>query len=154
VRVPVGDYPTSTVTVFGFTGPGRPIVLNVNADFRRQFGGSVSSITTGAAANAGKHLGFRLSYTRSDASLPNGSFAVNLLSLRSTYAFTTRAILNSLAQYNSLDHRVSANVRFNYIFRPGSDIFLVFNEERGSDGAVWDARSRGIRLKVTYLARL
>ena len=154
VRVPVGDYPTSTVTVFGFTGPGRPIVLNVNADFRRQFGGTVNSVTTGVAATPSKHLGFRVSYTRSDASLLNGSFLAHLVSLRTAFAFTTRATLNSLAQYNSLDRRVSANVRFNYIFRPGSDIFLVLNEERGSDEAVWDPRSRGVRLKVTYLARL
>ncbi|MBP9107870.1 MAG: hypothetical protein KBF56_14000, partial [Gemmatimonadaceae bacterium] len=132
----------------------RPIVLNVNADFRRQFGGSVNSATVGAAANVGTHLGFKLGYTRSDASLPNGAFVAHLLSLRSTYAFTTRAVLNSLVQYNSLGRTLSANARLGFTFRPGSDVFLVLNEERGSDVAVWDPHSRGVRLKVTYLARL
>jgi hypothetical protein len=162
VRVPVGDYASDIVTLFGTSGPGRPIVFNVNADFRQQFGGTVRSLTAGASATPGMHLGFKLSYTRSDASLPvqvlsgtvyGGDFVAHLLSLRTTYAFTTRLSLNSLAQYNSLDRRVSTNVRLNYIFRPGSDIFLVLNEERGSDLAVWDPRSRGVRLKVTYLAR-
>jgi len=154
VRVPAGDYPSSTFTIFGFTGPGRPVVFNVNADFRRQFGGTVNSISTGLAATAGKHLNFRLGYTRSNAALPNGDFVVHLVSLRSVYAFTTHLTLNSLAQYNSLDRRASANLRLNYIFRPGSDLFLVLNEERGSDLATWDPRSRGLRLKLTYLARL
>ena len=154
VLVPAGDYPSSDITVFGSTGPGRPIVLNVNADFRRQFGGSVNSATVGAAANVGTHLGFKLGYTRSDASLPNGAFVAHLLSLRSTYAFTTRAVLNSLVQYNSLGRTLSANARLGYTFRPGSDVFLVLNEERGSDVAVWDPHSRGVRVKVTYLARL
>jgi hypothetical protein len=47
---------------------------------------------------------------------------------------------------------LSANVRFNWIYRPGADIFLVFNE-------TWDAAGFGQRtqrdrqavLKVTYL---
>ena len=162
--VAAGDYASNTITVFGTSGPGRPIVLNVNADFRQQFGGRVTSLTAGAAATPNMHLSFRLSYTRSDASLPNdtlrngtpsgGDFVAHLLSLRTTYAFTTKLSLNSLAQYNSLDRRVSVNLRLSYIFRPGSDVFVVLNEERGSDVAVWDPRSRGVRLKVTYLARL
>jgi hypothetical protein len=154
VLVPAGDYAHRTFTIFATSGPGRPIVLNLNADLSQQFGGRVTSVTTGVAAAPGMHLSFRLGYTRSAASLPNGSFTAQLVSLRTTFAFTTRATLNSLVQYNSLDRQVSLNVRFNYIFRPGSDIFVVLNEERGSDAAVWDPRSRGIRLKVTYLARL
>ena len=154
VRVPVGDYSSRSFAMFGSSGPGRPVVLSLNAELRKQFGGRVVSITSGAAATPGMHLGFKLSYTRTDAALPNGDFVAHLLSLRATYAFTTQLSLNSLAQYNSLDRRVSTNMRLNYIFRPGSDIFLVLNEERGSDEAVWDPRSRGVRLKVTYLARL
>jgi hypothetical protein len=154
VDVPAGDYRHGTVTLFGSSGAGRPVVVNVNADFRRQFGGRVTSVSTGASAAPGKHLVLRVNYTLSEAALPNGSFTAHLVSLRTAYAFTTRASLNSLAQYNSLDRRVSANVRFNYIFRPGSDIFLVLNEERGSALDAWDPRSRGIRMKVTYLARL
>ena len=63
-------------------------------------------------------------------------------------------MLNSLVQYNSLGRTLSANARLGFTFRPGSDVFLVLNEERGSDVAVWDPHSRGVRLKVTYLARL
>lgn len=154
VLVPVGDYPTSSLSIFGSSGAGRSVVLNLNADFRHQFGGTVNSLTAGATANAGTHLGFKVGYTRSDASLPDGAFVAHLVSLRTTYAITTRAALNSLVQYNSLDRRVSANARLGYTFRPGSDIFFVLNEERGSETAVWDPRSRGVRLKVTYLARL
>ncbi|MBV6521993.1 MAG: hypothetical protein MNPFHGCM_02137 [Gemmatimonadaceae bacterium] len=154
VLVPAGDYGNTTFTIFGSTGPARPVVLNVDANLRRTFGGTVNSVTAGLSATPGMHLGFKVEYTRSDASLPNGSFVAHLVSFRSTYAFTTRLSLNSLLQYNNLDRQVSANVRLNYIFRPGSDIFLVLNEERGSESAVWDPRSRGVRLKVTYLARL
>jgi hypothetical protein len=31
---------------------------------------------------------------------------------------------------------------------------VVLNEERGSDSSAWDFQSRGVRLKLTCLARL
>ncbi len=52
------------------------------------------------------------------------------------------------------DDRLSANVRINFIHRPGSDLFVVFNEERGSSASLWDLNTRAAVMKVTYLARL
>lgn len=60
----------------------------------------------------------------------------------------------TLAQYNSFDRALTANVRINFIHRPGSDLFLVINEERGSDASAWDFANRGAVVKVTYLARI
>ena len=65
--------------------------------------------------------------------LPSGEFTANLLSIRGTYSFSTRLSTNLLVQYNSLDEVFSTNLRVNFIHRPGSDLFLVFTEERGSD---------------------
>ena len=69
-------------------------------------------------------------------------------------AFSTRLFLNSLVQVNTLDREVSANVRLNYMYRPGSDLYLVLNEQRGDRVTPWEFKSRGVRLKLTYLLRL
>jgi hypothetical protein len=87
-------------------------------------------------------------------SLPNGSLVADLVTARVILAFSTRATLFLLTQYHSLDRSVSANVRFNLIHRPGSDLFLVFNELRGSDNSLWDFDRRAAVLKLTYLTRL
>ena len=71
-----------------------------------------------------------------------------------SWAFTTQMFLNSLVQYSGLDNNVSANIRFQYIFRPGSDLFLVLNEDRGDPLSLSRLQGRGMRLKVTYLRRL
>ncbi len=154
VKVPAGDYATSSVSLFGSTNPGRAVVFNIRSELQQTFGGTVNAITLGSATTLGMHLGFRVNYTRSDASLPNGDFVAHLVAFRTLYAFTTKLSLNALAQYNSLDKRVSSNARLSYMFRPGSDLFLVLNEERGSDQRVWDPKSRGARIKLTYLSRL
>ena len=37
-------------------------------------------------------------------------------------------------------HTVSANARLRWEYRPGSELFVVYNEERDSEAAAWDAR--------------
>jgi hypothetical protein len=58
-----------------------------------------------------------------------------------------------LVQYNSLDEYFSSNLRINFIHRPGSDLFLVFTEERGVDDDLWKVADRASVLKITYLKR-
>jgi len=43
---------------------------------------------------------------------------------------------NALVQYNSTTRRTSANVRLRWEYRPESELFVVYNEER-------DTRARG-----------
>jgi hypothetical protein len=154
VTIPAGDYPFRSVTLFAQSGTSRVASVDFNGEVERTFGGTVKRATTSVSTSPGIHLSLRGGYTFSRASMPGGDFDVQLVSLRAGYAFTTRLSLNTLAQYNSLSRDVSVNARLNFIYRPGSDLFLVLNEERGSDLSAWDLRDRGIRLKVAYLARL
>ena len=85
--------------------------------------------------------------------IPTGEFTANLLSLRGTYSFSTRLSTNLLVQYNSLDDEFSSNLRVNFMHRPGSDLFLVFTEERGSDEDLWRVSDRAMVMKLTYLKR-
>ncbi|HEX4934329.1 MAG TPA: hypothetical protein VFV33_14160, partial [Gemmatimonadaceae bacterium] len=153
VLVPAGDYLYRTTSLFASTGRSRAVILDFMGDLQEIFGGRVNKVTTSATTAAGTHLALRTSYTFSHADLPRGTFDVHLVSLRAAWTFSTRVALNSLVQYNSLARRISANLRLNIIHRPGSDIFLVLNEERGSELSAWDPGNRAVRLKVTYLAR-
>jgi hypothetical protein len=65
------------------------------------------------------------------------------------YNFSTRAFLNALVQYNTDARELSANVRFDIIYRPLSDFFLVYNDRRDSTtGTLID---RAVIAKLTYL---
>ncbi len=48
---------------------------------------------------------------------------------------------------------MSLNVRLNLVHRPGSELFVVSNEQRGSDTSAWDFDRRGAVMKLTYLTR-
>jgi hypothetical protein len=72
------------------------------------------------------------------------------------YTFTPRMFLSTLVQYNSSSDSFSANARFRWEYAPGSEIFLVYTEERDTqDFERFPVLSnRGLVLKVTRLLRL
>jgi hypothetical protein len=87
--------------------------------------------------------------------LPNQEFETLLASTRLTYTFTPRMFLSALVQYNSASDRFSANARLRWEYRPGSEIFLVYTEERDTfDFERFPVLSnRGLVIKATSLLR-
>lgn len=154
VYVPIGPYDATVNGFFLSTNPGRPVTFHANGESESTFGGTLGRLSGTAAIRAGEHVALTVDAGRNWVNLPNGAFRADLLATRIGVAFTTRLFLNTLVQYNSLDRRVTSNMRFQYIFRPGSDLYLVFNEERGSIASLSTPQARGTRLKVTYLRRL
>ncbi|MCH8255123.1 MAG: hypothetical protein IIB90_15125 [Gemmatimonadetes bacterium] len=59
--------------------------------------------------------------------------------------------LRTLTQYNSSTHQWSTSARFNFIYRPGSDIYIVYDEVRRDVPGLADFRDRQLLLKFTYL---
>jgi hypothetical protein len=57
--------------------------------------------------------------------------------------------LNATAcvQYNSLDDRWITSLRLHFIHRPGSDLYLVFNDDQGEEGAPGRLVSRGFAVR-------
>ncbi len=88
---------------------------------------------------------------------PQGSFRTNLLVSRVTYTFTPRMFVSGLAQYNSASNTFSNNLRLRWEFRPGSELFVVYTEDRETDPLMHnrytELRNRGFVVKITRLLR-
>ncbi|MHC4236557.1 MAG: hypothetical protein ACYSUQ_15685, partial [Planctomycetota bacterium] len=97
------------------------------------------------------HIGLELGYDHNDVDVPGGAFTTDLVRGRIKLAASTRLFGNALVQYNSQSGSFSANVRINWIHRPGSDLFIVFNERRDVVGSRWNPDSRAFIVKLTYL---
>jgi hypothetical protein len=97
------------------------------------------------------HLLVDVAWQRNDLAFPAPlqSFTTNLLSARLGYAFTTQMFLDSLLQYNRDLRQFNANVRFNLIHRPLSDLFVVYNEQRFATGPT--PPGRGLVVKYTHM---
>lgn len=151
--VPAGRYDTGEWSLRGSTGGSRAWALSANVtggDFfggdLLRFGGSLSLAPTPSVA-------LTTGFDRNRVEIPSGSFTADVTSLRLTWALSTRITSNALVQYNGLTDEILTNVRFNFIHRPGSDIFVVLTEDRLRDGADWFTEDRGLVVKLTYLLR-
>jgi hypothetical protein len=92
--------------------------------------------------------------------LPNalvpGRYDQHVALTRLTYTITPTAYVSGLVQYNSGTRVVSGNFRFRWEWAPGSELFLVYTEERDRDATDrWSALvNRGLVIKVNRLFRI
>ena len=79
-----------------------------------------------------------------------------MASTRVSYSFSPRMFLSGLVQYSTNSDTFSTNLRLRWEYAPGSEIFIVYTEERDTD--VFDRFSelsnRGLVIKVNRLFRL
>ena len=62
--------------------------------------------------------------------LPAGRFTATLVTSRVTYTFTPRMFFGGLLQYISSSGAVSSNLRFRWEYSPGSELFVVYTDQR------------------------
>ena len=62
--------------------------------------------------------------------LPEGRFTTRLLTGRTTYTVTPLMFFSALLQYNSVNNSLGANLRLRWEYQPGSELFVVYNEQR------------------------
>ncbi len=65
--------------------------------------------------------------------MPQGNFTAKLVTTRLTYTFTPRMFLGGLLQYNSTRNVMSSNVRLRWQYQPGSELFVVYNDQRDTE---------------------
>ncbi|HSM06704.1 MAG TPA: DUF5916 domain-containing protein [Longimicrobiales bacterium] len=153
VPVPAGRYRTDEISFRGSTADSRPWTVSTRAGWSSFYGGDLWEMGADLTITPSPAFSFEAGVSRNDVDLPNGSFVADIYSFRATWAASTRLVTNARIQYNRLTGEVFTNVRLNFIHTPGSDLFLVFTEERGVDDDLWAVADRGLVAKVTYLFR-
>jgi uncharacterized protein DUF5916/cellulose/xylan binding protein with CBM9 domain len=115
--------------------------------------GTQNTIRAGVVYRPSYQLTFDIALQRSDIKLPQPmhDFVTNLVTSRIGYAFNTRTFFATLLQYNTDLKQFSANVRFDLIHRPLSDLFVVYNEQRLTDVPTPVTAGRGLIVKYTHM---
>jgi hypothetical protein len=95
------------------------------------------------------------SYSINWVRLPEGDFDTHVARLRVTYTITPRMYLSGLTQYASSSDVFSTNFRFRWEWSAGSELFIVYSEDRDTDPLAPDRttelRNRGLVIKVNRL---
>ena len=151
VIIPIDDYDLTTFRTMIDTDEGRKISGRFGANYGTFFGGTNRGFDVQANFKPSGRLAFETQYQFNRVDLPNEApFNVNIFGSRIVYSFTTTLFAKLFAQWNSDDEVISTNFLLNYIYRPGSDFYLVFNQIYDSDGTKTALEESTVVAKMTY----
>ena len=86
----------------------------------------------------------------------SGQFNQHVARTRITYSLSARSFLSGLVQYNAGSDTFSSNVRLRWEWAPGSELFIVYTEDRNTDVLDrWsDLSTRAFVIKVNRLLQI
>lgn len=151
VKIPVGTYRYNELQLTYNSAPAKRFYQRVSYSPQTFYDGTRHDIDFTLGVRASGRASGEFALQRNDVKLPVGNFVVNLSILRLDYALSPRMTIRSLSQYNSLTRQVTASLRYNFIFRPGSDLYVVYDEFQGNASRTPKIRNRQFVIKTTYL---
>ena len=161
VTVPAGAYRFGEWVFSYQSDPSRRLYARTRFSPQTFFDGTRTDVQATVGLRATSRVSAEGVFNRSDVDLPWGEFVADLASLRLDLTLSPRVTLRSLSQYNSLTGELSNSIRFNWIYSPGSDVYVAYDELRLDDlflfdphvrRSPWgDVRNRQIAVKMTYL---
>ena len=153
VTIPIGSYRSSDILLYWNGAPGRRIAGPRVVQFKYQWGffeGRRIELRIQPQIKVSEALSFDVNYALDDVDIPQGAFTSQVINTRANYSFSNKWLTSYTVQYSSLDDFVNFRFRINYIYRPGDDIFIIYNEGRNVDELESGLLGRSIMLKWTY----
>ena len=155
VTLPVGAYDFKTYRLGFNVGRQRPVSGNAVVEWGPFYNGRQTTMTLNQSrVSVTPALSIEPSYTLNKVELDQGDFTNNLFGSRVTYTMTPLMFASALIQYNSATGSVSTNARLRWEYQPGSELFVVYNEDRNTSAlGVQGLSTRSIIVKVNRLFR-
>ena len=155
VTIPIGSYPFSDVTTsYGF-GQQRRVSGTVSMQRGHFYDGNLTAVGySGGRVAILKQWSVEPSLSINYVELPAGTFTTTVIRTRTDYGFSPRMFASALVQYSSTDHLFSSNFRFRWEYRPGSEFFVVYTDERETLARGYpDLKNRAFVVKINRLLR-
>ena len=155
VTIPLGSYGFRDFNLSYTFGQQRPASGTVMFTGGQFYDGTITAYTVSSARVAIlKQFSLEPSLSINRVRLPAGDFTAKLFRTRIDYGFSPRMFISALLQYNSSDNTFGSNLRFRWEYRPGSEFFAVYTDERDTFGAgLPTLKNRAFVLKVNRLLR-
>jgi len=152
IPIDPGIYKTHTSRVSVNTYRSRRVTGSIEYEWGPMFDGTSRGITLSNDTRVNRHFTLELEYGHNVLDLKYGSLTANILATRLNYSFTNDLFAKAFVQWNDADHRVSTYFLVDYIYRPKSHVYLVYQDTRNTLlSGFSNYRDRIIQLKFTYL---
>jgi len=138
VEIEAGEYEMIDGWLRGGTSDSRAFAASGRVGYGGYFGGRRLSLSADSRWRATYQLAIEMRYERNRIDFGEDDFTTNIIGSRISYSLNTRFFTKLFTQWSDAENRLSANFLLNYIYRPGSDFYLVYDQ-------VWDTSGDGLR---------
>ena len=162
-----GGYSFSDVALSYAFGAQRRASGTIRVQGGQYYDGTIRSVTIGpgnafssARIAVMQRLAVEPTFSITRIERPTSSFTTKLTRARVDYGFSPLMFASALVQYNSADRAFSTNLRFRWEYAPGSELFLVYTDERdvrddryATPTTVRGLKNRALVVKINRLFR-
>jgi hypothetical protein len=164
VTFPAGDYQFSNAVVSYGLGAQRRVSGQFSLQMGQFYDGTIAAFayTSGglfpSRVTVLKQFSIEPSIQLNRVEASTGTFTTKVLRARADYGFSPLMFASALVQYSSGDRAFSSNFRFRWEYRPGSELFVVYTDERDTSTLAQTALVRGLKnrafvVKINRLLR-
>ena len=159
VTIPVGGYEFTDFQVSYGMGPHRRVAGSLSFQHGQFFAGDITAVGySQGLIEVSRQFAVEPGISWNRITLPQGNFTARVATTRLTYTFTPRMFASALLQYNSTNHVLSTNVRLRWEYEPGSELFIVYNDQRDTFASLGNRgfprlENRAFVVKLTRLFR-
>ena len=131
VTIPIGGYEFRDFQVSYRMGPHRRLAGSFSFQHGEFFDGDITAVGySRGRIEVTRRFAVEPSVSLNRITLPHAKLTARLATTRLTYTFTPRMFASALLQYNSTNNVLSTNVRLRWEYQPGSELFVVYNDQR------------------------
>ncbi len=152
IKLDPGIYNATSQSISFFTYSSRPVYGRVFYIWGEEYDGKRNYLSLSNSIKISNNFNIYFSYAHTKITLKNGEAKSNLASGRFSYSFNPQLYAKYYLQWNDADKQIVGNFLLDYIFKPKSHIYLVYNENRYSNMPLLKSiRDRALLVKITYL---
>ena len=132
VPIPVGDYDYQSIFLSYAMGQQRRVSGTLSLWSGDYYHGTINAVGyQRGRVEITPQFSLEPGLSVNHISLPvEGTYTVPLVTSRVTYTFTPRMFFGGLIQYSPISDTISANLRLRWEYQPGSELFVVYNDQR------------------------
>ncbi len=131
VTIPAGSHEFTNVLMSYTIGAQHRVSGALSLQTGNFYNGTLTSVGYSAARVAVlKQFSFEPTISMNRVAIPGSTVTTQLYRTRADYGFSPLMFASALLQYTSNDRAFSSNLRFRWEYRPGSELFIVYTDER------------------------
>ena len=156
--IPAGEYVFRDYYVSYGMGAQRRVSGTLSLQHGEFYHGDITSVGySRGRIEVTPQFSFEPSLSVNRVKLPTAEFTAPLAISRLTYTFNPRVFFSGLLQFNPTSETLSTNLRLRWEYRPGSELFVVYNDQRDTllvpDQRFPMLKNRAFVVKFTRLFR-